>query len=142
MFFATWRVRTPALWLNAAILIFLDLTVVYYDDRYTAMTVVCAVWCWALLGWFARLPFGVGRAMLQVGETMPRRAAALTAPLLVVHGSDDRLVSVEGSRRLVGSVGSSDVELKVYPGLYHEVFNEPEQDQVLGDVVTWILNRL
>lgn len=89
-----------------------------------------------------KVPFGVGRALILVGETMPQRAPALTAPLLVVHGSDDRLVSVEGSRRLVGSVGSSDVELKVYPGLYHEVFNEPEQDQVLDDVVSWITARL
>ncbi|MGH3266587.1 MAG: lysophospholipase [Trebonia sp.] len=94
------------------------------------------------LVYHGKVPFGVGRAMLQVGETMPQRAPALTAPLLVVHGSDDRLISVEGSRRLVGSVGSSDVELKVYPGLYHEVFNEPEQDQVLGDVVSWITARL
>jgi alpha-beta hydrolase superfamily lysophospholipase len=94
------------------------------------------------LVYHGKIPFGVGRALLQVGETMPHRAPALTAPLLVVHGSDDRLVSVEGSRRLVGSVGSSDVELKVYPGLYHEVFNEPEQDQVLGDVVSWITARL
>jgi len=39
-------------------------------------------------------------------------------------------------------VGSSDVELKVYPGLYHEVFNEPERDQVLDDVVSWITKRL
>jgi alpha-beta hydrolase superfamily lysophospholipase len=94
------------------------------------------------LVYHGKVPAGVGRALLQVGETMEQRAPALTAPLLVVHGSDDRLIPVEGSRRLVGSVGSSDVELKVYPGLYHEVFNEPEQDQVLGDVVSWILNRL
>ena len=94
------------------------------------------------LVYHGRVPTGIGRALLQVGETMPQRAPALTAPLLVVHGSDDRLIPVEGSRRLIGSVGSDDVELKVYPGLYHEVFNEPEQDQVLGDVVSWILNRL
>jgi alpha-beta hydrolase superfamily lysophospholipase len=94
------------------------------------------------LVYHGKVPAGVGRALLQVGETMEQRAPALTAPLLVVHGSDDRLIPVEGSRRLVESVGSSDVELKVYPGLYHEVFNEPEQDQVLGDVVSWILNRL
>jgi alpha-beta hydrolase superfamily lysophospholipase len=94
------------------------------------------------LVYHGKVPAGVGRAMLQVGETMPQRAPALTAPLLVVHGSEDRLIPVEGSRRLIGSVGSDDVELKVYPGLYHEVFNEPEQDQVLGDVVSWVLNRL
>jgi alpha-beta hydrolase superfamily lysophospholipase len=94
------------------------------------------------LVYHGKVPAGVGRALLQVGETMPRRAPALTAPLLVVHGSDDRLIPVDGSRHLVECVGSTDVELKVYPGLYHEVFNEPERDQVLGDVVSWILNRL
>lgn len=94
------------------------------------------------LVYHGKVPAGVGRALLQVGETMPQRAPALTAPLLVVHGSDDRLVPVSGSRRLVECVGSTDVELKVYPGLYHEVFNEPERDQVIEDVVSWILKRL
>ncbi len=94
------------------------------------------------LVYHGRVPAGVGRALLQVGETMPQRAPALTAPLLVVHGSDDRLIPVDGSRRLVECVGSADVELTVYPGLYHEVFNEPERNQVLGDVVSWITKRL
>ncbi len=94
------------------------------------------------LVYHGKVPFGVGRALLQVGETMPQRAPALHAPLLVVHGSDDRLIPVAGSRRLIGCVGSTDVELKVYPGLYHEVFNEPERDQVLDDVVSWINKRL
>jgi alpha-beta hydrolase superfamily lysophospholipase len=94
------------------------------------------------LVYHGRVPAGIGRALLQVGETMPRRAPALHAPLLVVHGSDDRLIPVDGSRRLVECVGSTDVELKVYPGLYHEVFNEPERDQVLDDVVSWITKRL
>jgi alpha-beta hydrolase superfamily lysophospholipase len=94
------------------------------------------------LVYHGKVPTGIGRALLQVGETMPQRAPALTAPLLVVHGSDDRLIPVEGSRRLVECVGSTDVTLKVYPGLYHEVFNEPERGQVLDDVVSWILKRL
>jgi len=94
------------------------------------------------LVYHGKVPAGLGRALLQVGETMPQRAPALTAPLLVVHGSEDRLIPVAGSHRLVDRVGSTDVELKVYPGLYHEVFNEPERDQVLHDVVSWILKRL
>jgi acylglycerol lipase len=89
-----------------------------------------------------KVPAGVARALVVVGETMPQRAAALTAPLLVVHGSEDRLIDVDGSRQLVEAVGSSDVELKIYPGLYHEVFNEPERNQVLDDVVSWINTRL
>jgi alpha-beta hydrolase superfamily lysophospholipase len=94
------------------------------------------------LVYHGKIPAGIGRALFQVGETMPQRAPALTAPLLVVHGSDDGLIPVDGSRRLIECVGSTDVELKVYPGLYHEVFNEPEQAQVLDDVVSWIKARL
>ncbi|MGH3563615.1 MAG: lysophospholipase [Mycobacterium sp.] len=89
-----------------------------------------------------RAPAGVARALVLVGETMPERAAALTAPLLVLHGAEDRLVPVYGSRRLTACVGSADVQLNIYPGLYHEVFNEPERNQVLDDVVSWIDARL
>ena len=89
-----------------------------------------------------KIPAGIGKALLVVGETMERTAPGISAPLLVVHGEDDQLVSAEGSRRLVRCIGSKDVELKVYPELYHEVFNEPERDQVLDDVTSWIQARL
>jgi alpha-beta hydrolase superfamily lysophospholipase len=89
-----------------------------------------------------KVPAGIARALLQVGETMPQRAKAITKPLLVVHGADDRLIPAAGSELLVDCVGSQDVHLKVYPELYHEVFNEPERDRVLDDVVAWIEARL
>lgn len=89
-----------------------------------------------------KLPAGIAKALLRIGETMPQRAAAITAPLLVVHGGEDKLIPVDGSRRLIECVGSSDVNLKVYPELYHEVFNEPERGVVLDDVVSWIGVRL
>jgi alpha-beta hydrolase superfamily lysophospholipase len=89
-----------------------------------------------------KVPAGIGKALLIIGEKMQLLAPGITAPLLVVHGEDDRLVSAEGSRRLVEHVGSHDVELKVYPELFHEVFNEPERDRVLDDVVEWIQARL
>jgi alpha-beta hydrolase superfamily lysophospholipase len=89
-----------------------------------------------------KLPAGIAKALIGVGESMPQRASALTAPLLVVHGGQDRLVPVSGSHRLVECVGSADVNLKVYPELYHEVFNEPERALVLDDVASWIEVRL
>lgn len=94
------------------------------------------------LVYHGKVPAGLGRALIEVGETMPQRAPALTVPLLVVHGTGDTLVPIEGSRRLVECVGSADVEFKEYPGLYHEVFNEPEQNQVIDDVLAWINLRL
>jgi alpha-beta hydrolase superfamily lysophospholipase len=89
-----------------------------------------------------KVPAGIARALIGVGETMPQRAGALTAPLLVVHGEQDKLIPVDGSRHLVECVGSTDVHLKVYPELYHEVFNEPERAVVLDDVVSWVEVRL
>ncbi|EHB55348.1 Acylglycerol lipase [Mycolicibacterium rhodesiae JS60] len=89
-----------------------------------------------------KIPAGIAKALVSVGETMPQRARQLTAPLLVVHGADDALVPAGGSELLVDCVGSSDVHLKVYPGLFHEVFNEPERDRVLDDVTAWIEARL
>ena len=89
-----------------------------------------------------KIPAGIGKALLVVGETMPELAAKITVPLLVVHGGEDRLVSATGSERLVACVASGDVELKIYPQLYHEVFNEPERDRVLDDVTDWIVARL
>jgi alpha-beta hydrolase superfamily lysophospholipase len=56
----------------------------------------------------------------------------------VVHGGQDKLIPVAGSERLVECVASQDANLKVYPELYHEVFNEPERALVLDDVVAWI----
>lgn len=94
------------------------------------------------LVYHGKLPAGIARALMGVGETMPQRAPALTAPLLVVHGEQDKLIPVQGSRHLMECIGSKDAELKVYPNLYHEVFNEPERDMVLDDVVSWIEARL
>ncbi len=89
-----------------------------------------------------KIPAGIAKALVSVGESMPQRARELTAPLLVVHGAEDALVPAAGSELLVDRVGSSDVHLKVYPTLFHEVFNEPEKDRVLDDVTAWIEARL
>lgn len=89
-----------------------------------------------------KLPAGIAKALIKVGETMPQRAGSLTAPLLVVHGEQDKLIPVEGSRHLLECVASTDAHLKVYPELYHEVFNEPERALVLDDVCSWVEAKL
>ena len=61
-------------------------------------------------------------------------------PLLLVHGSEDRLVSVRGSRLVYERASSDDKTLKIYDGFFHEVLNEPPEDRarVLADIVTWL----
>jgi acylglycerol lipase len=59
-------------------------------------------------------------------------------PLLILHGGLDGLADPAGSDRLMASVGSIDKTHKVYPDCYHELFNEPEKDQVWSDFLTWL----
>ena len=65
-------------------------------------------------------------------------APAIELPLLIMHGDADLLTSPAGSQTLHDRAGSADKTLKLYPGLYHEIFNEPERDQVLGDMSAWL----
>jgi alpha-beta hydrolase superfamily lysophospholipase len=63
-------------------------------------------------------------------------------PLLILHGTADRVAAVEGSRELFQRAGTADKTLRLYPGLYHEVLNEPEKEQVLADLIAWIDRRV
>lgn len=64
---------------------------------------------------------------------------AITTPTLVIHGADDSLVPPSASAPLASVDG---VERKVYPGLRHEMHNEPEQAQVLSEVAAWLDSAL
>ncbi len=63
------------------------------------------------------------------------RLGELAVPTFVQHGGDDTLVPTASSEPLAGSRG---VQRRVYPGLRHEIFNEPSHDAVLDDLVGWL----
>jgi len=64
-------------------------------------------------------------------------AAMITLPILLQHGEADKLTAVEGSRYLFEHVSAADRTLKIYPGLFHEIYNEPERGEVLDDLIGW-----
>lgn len=65
-------------------------------------------------------------------------APTVTIPSLLVHGGADPIATSEGSQTMHDELASADKSLKIYDGLYHEIFNEPERDEVLGDVIAWL----
>lgn len=69
-------------------------------------------------------------------------AGSIRLPLLIMHASEDRLTSVEGSKLLHAQVGSEDKKLVIYDGLYHEILNEPERMNVMGDILEWLNPRI
>lgn len=88
-----------------------------------------------------KMSAGLGAALINAMESFPSRYADLTLPVWIGHGTDDQLADIGGSRALESAAVNADVTAHYYDGLYHEIFNEPEQEQVLGDLIAW-LDRL
>lgn len=86
----------------------------------------------------ARLSAEFVKAMRRVAA----EATKITLPILILQGSADRLVDPKGAQMLYDAVNSVDKTIKIYDGLYHEVYNEPEHGQVLGDVKAWLETHL
>ncbi len=59
-------------------------------------------------------------------------------PLLIMHGADDTLTSPQGSIVLYERARSADKTLKLWEGCRHEIFNEPEKDDVIATTIAWL----
>jgi alpha-beta hydrolase superfamily lysophospholipase len=76
--------------------------------------------------------------LLDAMRGFPALAPRLRLPTLILHGTGDRLVPLASNRPVYQAIGSRERSLKVYEGLYHEVFNEPERATVIGDLLRWL----
>ena len=85
-----------------------------------------------------KIPAGLGAALFAAMDRFPGRYPSLRLPVLVMHGTEDQLTNIEGSRELEQLATNATVTAHYYDGLYHEIFNEPEQEQVLDDLVGWL----
>jgi len=63
-------------------------------------------------------------------------------PILWIHGESDALVPVEQTRPVIKHLGADGFQEKIYSGAMHEVFNETNKDEVIGDVITFIKTEL
>ena len=80
-------------------------------------------------------------ALERAGMSFPKRLPSLTLPLLILHGADDRLTPPSGSRLVDELASSRDKTLHLYPGLRHEILNEPERDSIIAEIVAWLIAR-
>ncbi len=71
-------------------------------------------------------------------------APSFKIPLLLQLAGDDKIVNPHPSRRLFQKVASTDKTMLIYPGYYHEIFNEtPDRRRIaVQDLSAWIANRI
>jgi alpha-beta hydrolase superfamily lysophospholipase len=84
-------------------------------------------------------------AMMDQIERLHGAGAQVEVPMFLAHGAADRLCLPSGSsefhQSLPGSIEASTApraELRIYPGNFHEIFNDVDQTTVFADVLDWM----
>jgi acylglycerol lipase len=86
----------------------------------------------------AKTPARLAAELLKAMMRVTAEAEKITLPFIALQGSADKFVDPGSAKMLYDKTRSKDKTLKIYEGLYHEVFNEPEHARVLKDVETWL----
>ena len=84
------------------------------------------------------MSFGLFRALHKGHAWMRENASRFVDPVLILHGGDDGLVAPKDSLELYEQIASWDKSLRIYAGLYHEIFNEYDKDAVIEDALDWL----
>jgi alpha-beta hydrolase superfamily lysophospholipase len=90
---------------------------------------------------FRKMTVSAASEILDAVRRTAAGAAELEVPVLLLHGEEDRLCAPAGSRRFHDGLRAPGSALRIYPGLRHEIFNEPERERVFEDLLEGILAR-
>jgi alpha-beta hydrolase superfamily lysophospholipase len=82
------------------------------------------------------------QAMLEAMEAIDAGPNLGDLPTLWIHGEEDLLVPLEQTRPVIQQLRGTVFEQKIYPGARHEVFNEINRDEVIGDVIDFVKRTL
>jgi alpha-beta hydrolase superfamily lysophospholipase len=90
------------------------------------------------LNYHGKLPARTVAELSRAIDGFPDAVTRFKLPMLVMHGTADRLVPIAGSEMVIERTGSEDKTFTRYDGLFHEILNEPERQQVLDDIADWL----
>jgi len=76
--------------------------------------------------------------LLRAQAAALRDAERVRLPLLLLHGGADEIIDPTVSLEFGRATASADRDVRLVPGLHHEIMNEPERDDVLRDIADWL----
>ncbi len=87
------------------------------------------------------VPARTGAEILDAMARIERGRGALRVPVLVYHGTRDKLTEPDGSRAFGAHAGSPDRTLTLYDDGFHETMNDLERERVIDALIAWITTR-
>ncbi len=85
-----------------------------------------------------QLSVAAGISLLDGANWLNQYAGEAPVPMLLMHGGADRITSAQATRELAERLRGN-VAHREWPDLYHEIHNEPEQEQVFGYTLEWMM---
>jgi alpha-beta hydrolase superfamily lysophospholipase len=79
----------------------------------------------------------LGIDILKAGDWALEHASEFPLPLLLMHGTSDRVTSPDATKEFASKV-KVECLLKLRDGFYHELLNEPEKGEVLAYITKWM----
>jgi acylglycerol lipase len=87
-------------------------------------------------------PIATVAALARANDRLKAGFASIRLPVLILHGTEDKVTRPSGSREFHGVAGSADKSLRLYDGHSHDLFNDLGRERVLADVLAWMDARL
>jgi acylglycerol lipase len=87
-------------------------------------------------------PAQTAAEMTRADERLKREFPQIRLPLLILHGTQDKVAKPSGSQFFYDAAGSEDKTLKLYEGHYHDLLNDVGKELVMSDIQSWIDARL
>jgi alpha-beta hydrolase superfamily lysophospholipase len=76
--------------------------------------------------------------MVYADKRLKREFPLITLPVLILHGTQDKVTKPGGSRLFYEKAGSTDKTLNLYEGHYHDLLNDIGKERVMADILGWI----
>jgi len=73
------------------------------------------------------------------GRWALEHSSEFSLPLLLMHGGDDKITSCKASCEFTKKIiNSKNCTFKIWDGLYHEIHNEPEKEEIFKFLIDWL----